>query len=520
MSEQCALTRRAPWWLLPCLYLLSILVLVVAASQVAGPLDIDGSYYFLAARNLAQGRGLVVEAIWHFFQPPTSLPQPAGDLWMPLPSLLMAPVLLFGSSFRFAQVAQVLLAALLPFLSFRFARDAGASLPWAALAGWLTAFAGVVTVHWVDSDCYTAYALVGGAALYTMGRAERDPRWLLPGGLLGGLAALTRNDGLLLLPVLWASAFFFSRHRRTPFPWKMLLLGTALFLLPVLPWYGRNILLFGQPTPVSLPFLLTMRDYRQLLAYRPQADWAAFWEQGLDALLSARLSALGAALIVLAGDFQVWEIVPLLVAALSLRRRPPLWPAFLYSATLLLALVGAFPLLALHGTWSRSFAAFLPAGYAGVALGLQRLAEGLSRRFVPHMPRRAHAPLLALAAAAALLVGLVAGSRQLEAVRSNPVLWQEVGNWLRQNTPTGVAVMAQDPMAVVIYGERPAIGIPFEDPPLLLQIARQYGVQYMVLAGRFKGLWPEALRRLYEGETVSPFTLLWEEREIRVYRLE
>lgn len=513
-------TRTTPRWLLPGLYFLSVLVLAAVAVQVKGPLDIDASYYFLAARNLAQGRGLVVEAVWHFFQPPASLPQPAGDLWMPLPSLLMAPALLFGSNFHFAQVAQVLLAALLPLLSFRFARDAGVSLSWATLAGLLTAFAGVVTVHWVDSDCYTAYALVGGAALYAMGRAERDPRWLLPGGLLGGLAALTRNDGLFLLPLLWASALFFSRYRRTPFPWKMLLWGTALFLLPVLLWYGRNVLLFGRPTPVSLSFLLTMRDYRQLLAYRPQADWGAFWGQGLGALLSARLSALGAALTVLAGDFQVWGLVPLLVAALSLRRRPPLWPAFLYPAVLLPVLVGAFPLLVLHGTWSRSFTAFLPAGYAGVALGMERLAEGLSRRFTPDAPRRAHVPLLALAAAAALLVGLVAGSRQLGAVRSNPVLWQQVGDWVREHTPPDAAVMAQDPMAIALYGERPAVGIPYEEPPLLLQIARQYGVRYVVLVGRFKGLWPETLRRLYEGEAVASFTLLWEEGEIRMYRLE
>lgn len=520
MSEPRTPPTKTPGWLLPGLYLLSVLVLAAAAVQVEGPLDIDGSYYFLVARNLAQGRGLVVEAVWHFFQPPPSLPQPAGDLWMPLPSLLMAPALLFGSTFRFAQVAQVLLAALLPLLSFRFARDAGASLPWAALAGLLTAFAGVATVHWVDSDCYTAYALVGGAALYAMGQVGRGPRWLLLGGFLGGLAALTRNDGLLLLLVLWASALFFSRHRRTPFPWKMLLLGTALFLLPVLPWYGRNLLLFGQPTPVSLSFFLTMRDYRQLLAYRPQADWAAFWEQGWGTLLSVRLSALGATLAVLAGDFQVWELVPLLVAALSLRRRPPLWPAFFFLAVLFLALVSLFPLLVLHGTWSRSLTAFLPAGYAGVALGLERLAEGLVRRLARPTPHRFHAFLVALAAAAALLVGLVAGFRQLEAVRSNPVLWQQVGDWVREHTPPDAAVMAQDPMAVVLYGERPAIGIPYEEPPLLLQLARQYGVRHIVLAGRFRGLWPEALRRLYEGEAVAPFTLLWEGDEVRIYRLE
>jgi hypothetical protein len=510
---------RTPWRLLLGLYLLSLLVLGLLAPQVSGPTDVDSAYYFLAARSLAQGRGLVVDALWHFFQPAQGFPQPAGDLWMPLPSLLMAPGLLFGTTFRYAQAVQVLLAALLPLLACQVARREGAPLPWAGLAGLFTLFAGTVTVHWLDSDCYTAYALVGGAALYTMGNTGRSPRWLAAGGLLGGLAAITRNDGILLLAVLWLAALL-SGRRQGRFPWKPLLLGTALFLLPVVLWALRNVLVFGQPTPVSLAFFLTLRDYRTLLAYRPQPDWVGFWQQGWATFLGLRWGALQGSLLILVQDLQVWQLLPLLGVMVGLRRRPSLWPAFLYLGLLCLALVGAFPLLVTHGTWPRSLSAFLPTAYACTALGLWRLAERLSH-WRPALPQRlVHGILLATGLGLALLVGWTALTMQLESARAHPDTWQRVGEWLQQNSAPEEVVMAADPMSVVLYGDRRAIGIPWEEPPRLLEIAQEYDARKVVLVGRFGSLLPQTLQELYAaGGSEGPFTLLWQEGEIQVYSL-
>lgn len=511
--------RPTPWWLFAAMYLLGVLVLSVAAALVPGPLDVDSAYYLLLARSLAQGRGLVVDAIWHFFQPGTGFPQPAGDLWMPMPALLMAPALLLGPTFRHAQVAQVLLGALLPLLAFRIAHDEGAALPWAGLAALMTLFAGTVTVHWVDTDCYLAYTLLGGATLYAMGRAAHEPRWLAAAGFLGGLAAVTRNDGVLLLAVLWLAALLFRRRWPT-FSWKPLLLGTGLFLLPVGLWAGRNMVVFGQPTPASLSFFLTMRDYSALFAYRPQADWAAFWAQGPLALLSARASAVWASLTILLGDLQVWGALPLLLLLLRLRRHPTLWPAFLYLGLLFLALNGALPLLVIHGTWSRSACAFLPAAYAGIALALFRLVERLLRWRRSWPARLVHLTLLLPAAALVIAIGLTAMVIQLQSARGHPQTWSRIGAWLRQNSAPEEVIMARDPMAAALYGERRAIGIPQEEPSLLLDIAREYGVGKIVLEGD-PGRLPSALRDLYLGaSSLGPLTLLWQEGPVQVYGLE
>lgn len=510
--------RNKPrWWLYLALYAAGVLVLALLARQVPGPLDIDGAYYLLVGRNVAQGRGLVIDAIWHYFRPAAGWPQPAGDLWMPLPSLLLAPALLLRPTFGFAQGMQVLLAALLPLLSFQIAHDEGAPRGWALLAALATLLAGTAAPHWVDTDCYTAYALTGGATLYALGRARRNPRWLIAAGALGGLAALTRNDGLLLLAVLWLSALLFRRGW-TRFPWRALALGTLLFLLPVLAWALRNLTVFGRASAVPLALLLTMRDYGQLFAYLPQPDWAGFWTQGLAAFCALRWSAVQAGLIVLLGNLQAWQVLPIVITALGLRRRPALGPAFLYLGLLFLALVVALPMLVLHGTWSRSLSAFLPTGYAAAALGLHRLAERLCSWQPAPSRRLLRDTLLLLSAFLVVGVGLVAISAQLQSARVHPETGARIGAWLQRNSAPDEVVMARDPMAILLYGERRAIGLPEEELPRLLEIAHAYGVSKLVLTEGQR--LPPALRPLYEaGASQGPFTLLWREGDIQVYDL-
>lgn len=511
-------SNSSPWWLYLAAYLVSVSVLAIFAAQVPGPLDIDGAYYLLVARNLAQGKGLVVDAVWHFIRPIAAWPQPAGDMWMPLPSVLMAPALLVSPTFRHAQAAQVLLAGLLPLLALRIARDEGAPWAFAGLAALITLLAGTVTIHWVDTDCYTAFAVIGGAALYAAGRGRDNPRWFVAAGLLGGLAAITRNDGVLLLGILWLAALLFARRNRARVPWKHLLLGTAAFLLPWGGWAVRNMVVFGRPGAIPLSLLLTLRDYSQLFGFQPQPDWAGFWSQGLQNVLPLRLDALTASLVVLVGDFQGWALLPLLGIGLGLRRRPGLWPAFLYLLVLFLALVGTLPLLVTHGTWPRSLTAFLPTGYACAALGLYRLAERLCRWRPALPPKLLQATFLLLGALLTTFVGLNAASAQLSTARAHPETWARVGAWLRENSAADEVIMAKDPMAVLLYSERRAVGLPYEEPPLLFEIARQYDVSKVVLTDE-RGLTPTLLELYAAGTSREPFVLLWREGGIQVYGL-
>jgi hypothetical protein len=264
-----------------------------------------------------------------------------------------------------------------------------------------------------------------------------------------------------------------------------------------------------------------MRDYRELFAYRPQPNWPAFWQQGWGTFFSLRRDALGTSLTLLLANFQIWGIIPLAWTGVGAKRRPGLWPAWLYLVTLFVTLNIAFPLLVTHGTWTRSLAAFMPAGFACVALGLREIATALLRRR-PHLPASLlRNTFLGLGITVAVFVGYKAMSLQLGAASVEVDNWQETAAWLQENTTAEEVIMAQDPMAILLYGERRAVGIPFAELPQMLDIAQEFNAETVVLVQRFRGLLPQALQDLYStGASQPPFTLIWRTEEIQIYRIE
>jgi hypothetical protein len=270
---------------------------------------------------------------------------------------------------------------------------------------------------------------------------------------------------------------------------------------------------------VPLSLLFTLRDYDHLFRIQPQPDWSGFWNQGLGTFVSLRLDALVGSLVILAGDLQVWGLFPLLGIALGLRRRPGLWPAFLYVLALFLILVAAFPLLVVHGTWSRSLTAFLPTAYACMALGLYRLVERLCR-WRPALPTRlVHGTFLVVGAFLTLFVGLTAAASQLNTARTHPDTWALVGTWLREHSRPDEVIMAKDPMSVLLYGDRRAIGIPYEDeePEKLWELLLQYRITKIVLVDN-RGLPPMLLE--LDKDAQDRFLLLWQQEEFQVYGLK
>src|SRR5215213_3022455 len=94
------------------LYAVGLVAALVAASFVTFPTNEGSAYYFAVAQNLADGRGLVIDALWSYATPPLVLPRPAFELWQPMASLVGAlPMALMGHSFAVFQIASAILAA-------------------------------------------------------------------------------------------------------------------------------------------------------------------------------------------------------------------------------------------------------------------------------------------------------------------------------------------------------------------------------------------------------------------------
>ena len=122
------MSRRELWLSVALVGFAALVMRLVAASFVSFPIPEDTAYYYGVARNLVEGRGLVSDAMWSFQTPPLTLPPRAAfEVWMPLPSLLVAiPMAIFGTDYRVAQLVPVLLGSLIPVLTWRLAWDVAA----------------------------------------------------------------------------------------------------------------------------------------------------------------------------------------------------------------------------------------------------------------------------------------------------------------------------------------------------------------------------------------------------------
>ena len=261
------------------LYAIGLLVYGAAALRVESPGYMDADYYYATALQLVDGQGLTEPFLWNYLDDPAGLPHISHLYWMPLPSMIAAGSMLLGdSTFRFAQLPFVLLAALLPPLSatysYRLTRDV--RLAW--MAGLFAAFPGFFLPFLVTIDSFAVFAIVGSVSLWILGSAVKEPtiaRWFIS-GLLIGIGALARADGLLLLGV-GLLAVFWSRQRRISGS-----LALAFGVLVVMgPWWARNLAETGALLNPGSQRLLWMLEYDDLFAF-PASDltFARWWEAG------------------------------------------------------------------------------------------------------------------------------------------------------------------------------------------------------------------------------------------------
>ena len=126
------MSRREAWLAALGIFIVALLARALADAGTVFPRPEDSAYYVGVARNLAEGRGLVSDALWSYGTPPLVFPRPAFEVWLPLPSLLAAvPLALFGgpapipllNALRSAQLVTVVLGAVLAVLAWRLAAD-------------------------------------------------------------------------------------------------------------------------------------------------------------------------------------------------------------------------------------------------------------------------------------------------------------------------------------------------------------------------------------------------------------
>ena len=305
------MTRWEAWLTALLVFAVGLVVRALSAPVIEFPKPEDTAYYVGVARNIAEGRGMVTDAIWSFHTPPLTFPKPAFEIWMPLPSFLAAasmwaqglraPISL-DEALRAAQPPFVVLGALMPVLAWRLAADVATErrLPanrarMLALGTGLTAAVYLpLVLHSALPDSTVVFGTFALAALVLMARVLREPadaRLLDPRtvaiGLCLGLAALCRNE------FIWMALAWVFLVWRAPLSWparyRLVATVAVASLLVYAPWMIRNWQEFGTPLPgqaISNALSVTGFD---IFAWNDEPTLSRYLAVGPAALAEMRL---------------------------------------------------------------------------------------------------------------------------------------------------------------------------------------------------------------------------------------
>jgi Dolichyl-phosphate-mannose-protein mannosyltransferase len=219
------------------------------ALDVAGDKGFDDRQYFHdTANNLAAGRGFISPFVYDFFG--TIIPS-AGHppLW---PYVLSVPAF-FGLGSWTAQqiITAVFGAGAIVAVALLGRRVGGARI--GLIAAGLAAVSPLLIARDGSLMSESLYGMLVVLALLAAYRlVDRPlPRSAALLGLLIGLAALTRGEALLFIPVLVIPICVRARPRRTSRT-KLLAVTLVATALTLAPWTIRNFVVFGEPVLISL----------------------------------------------------------------------------------------------------------------------------------------------------------------------------------------------------------------------------------------------------------------------------
>jgi hypothetical protein len=525
-------SRREAWLSAAIVFAIALLVRLWAAGQVPFPIPEDTAYYWGVARNLADGRGFVSDALWSYATPARDpvtgvpgffFPRPAFEIWLPLPSLLgLVPMLAVGStSYAMTLPVAAALGALVPVAAWRIAADVAEerglgterARTLALGAGLAAAVALPLVLPSAHLDSANAFALPALLACLLMARlVRRPPERLLDArlvalGLAIGVAGLARNEAAWV-GLAWAAVAFASWRRAGFGPVVRAIAVPALIAVAVMaPWLARDWLVFGSPLPGQAITNAWAITGNEIFAWQDPATAADYLALGAAAWLQHRVDGflhdLLDVLLVPGAPIAVVGLVALPWAA----RLGALRPLLVLALVIFLVTTLVFPVQTRWGTFLH---ASVPAAVLLVVAGLAGLDEGLAwvgRRRGWTRPVAWLAPLFAVFGALLFMVpGVIAYGAQAQGTEA---AYRDLG---RRMAAAGVTldgaapVIANHPIWLAEVHRVSALALPDEPVASVVDLARTFGAQVVILDGDHGG-WPGRLASDPDASCLEPVAL-------------
>ena len=511
------MSRREAWLSAAAVFTVAVVIRIVAAAMVRFPIPEDTAYYAGVARNLAEGRGLISNALWSYQTQPLVVPRAAFELWLPLPSLLEAiPASLAGTAewFRAAQVVSVLASSVVAVLAWRLGADVAAEMQlpvgrartMGVGTGLVAAALGPLVIYGALPDSTALFAALSLAACLLMTRIAagagaasdevipaRFDRRLIALGLLLGFAALTRSEAIWLALSWAAVAWLWTPGTRAPRA-RLIAVPAVVAILVVAPWVARDWLAFGTPLPGQTIGNALYLHSTDIFAYGDPPTLSRFLSAGPGTL--AGIYTAGAANDLL-GVLLITAFPVGLVGLLALPwvgRRTALRPLVLVSVSTFVVTTVAFPVATLSGTFlhAAGSAFVLLAVCAVVALDELIVRVGRIRHWT--RPVAWLGPAFAIAAIGplcAISVGSISGQADDVAARYEalPAAMARAGVSLDNTAP----VITDAPIWLAEAAGVRTLALPEESPSSVVALANRFGARILIVREDTDRQWPQIL---------------------------
>ncbi len=511
MSNQ--LTRREAWATAGLLFAFALVVRAAFARTVPFPTPEDTAYYVMVARNLVSGHGLTSDALWSFQTPPLVFPRPAFEVWLPLPSLLIAlPMALLGTSFAVAQLPAIVIGGLIPVLAWRLAADvatelglpAGRARTLAIGTGLTAAVELPLVLFSALPDSTALFAALVLAACLLINRLLADPRaarWREPRlvglGILIGLAALARNEALWLA-LTWAGLAWFAGHdagggrlaRSERI--RLILVPAVVALLIFAPWMARDWLVFGNPLPGQAAANALSVTGFDIFAWSDPPTLARYLAVGLGGLVQMRLDGFGHNL------FSVLLLPSFPIGLIGLARLPwtrrirTLRPLLIVSLLTFWITTLVFPVATTWGTFLHAAGPVHVLLIVACLLALDALFVRLSswRGWTKEVAWLG--ATLTVASAVLFSLTLAGYGRQSTDIAARYQALESRMAALGRPLDGSAPVIADFPIWLAYSARVPTLALPDEPPASVVDLARFFGARYLVIS-EDHGSWPAVL---------------------------
>jgi 4-amino-4-deoxy-L-arabinose transferase-like glycosyltransferase len=443
---------------------------------------------------------------------------------MPFAAILAAaPMALFGESVRVALLPFILIASLLPALSYWAARQLDLSESSALFAAAALAVLPEYALYSMRTDTVIPCALFECLSILLLIRGLRRGEWLpfVLSGIAAGLAYLTRNDGILLIPMLivtlvvytvarrrWktdasSEVPFFAPSKAPSFAARFAILMPIAALIVVTPWLIRNLNAYGMLGSPETSSMFFFTDHSDHYAFGRHFTLQTMLAAQTPAqIIGKRLFELAAAIKEMVEAFDIFLPVAviggllLLIAgwrdAANRRRLLAIAPVLILVLGLLVAYPILIPYKSQAGSFKKSYMSIVPLLLPLGAYALERAISDMRIRI-----------------GAMVLVIALLGANALDAVRLDAQFSDDYLASMEQvaaatktmpdtNGDGKIILMVEDPYILRFVGIQ-SIMFPSEDRDKIVEIARRYGVDYLLMPAHRPALDP-----LLTGEVVDP----------------